>query len=216
MSTATFPDSAAANLALQTASPLEIIRWTNEAADGNMMISTNFRPYEAVLLHLAVQVNPTLPVLWVDHGYNTPQTYRCAEETIARLNLNVHLYIPRRTAAHRDTLNGGIPSIEDEVLHQQFTEEVKLEPFRRGLAELKPRVWLTALRRVQNPHRETMNIVARAGEGLLKVCPILDWTDADMQAYIDQHQLPNEFNYYDPTKVLEKRECGLHLDSAKL
>lgn len=216
MSTATFPDSAAANLALQTASPLEIIRWANEAADGNMMISTNFRPYEAVLLHLAVQVNPTLPVLWVDHGYNTPQTYRCAEETIARLNLNVHLYIPRRTAAHRDTLNGGIPSIEDEALHQQFTEEVKLEPFRRGLAELNPRVWLTALRRVQNPHRETMNIVARTGDGLLKVCPILDWTDADMQAYIDQHQLPNEFNYYDPTKVLEKRECGLHLDSAKL
>lgn len=197
-------------------SPADILLWGMEQSGGDMMISTNFRPYEAVLLHLAVQVCPNIPVLWVDHGYNTPHTYRCAEETIAKLKLNVHLFIPRRTAAHRDTLNGGIPSIDDEAAHTAFTEEVKLEPFRRGLAALKPKVWLTALRRVQNPHRETMNIVGQTGDGMIKLCPILDWTDADMQAYIDTHGLPNEFNYYDPTKVLEKRECGLHLDSAKL
>ncbi len=209
-------DPAKANAELADATPQEILHWAQSASSGNMMISTNFRPYEAVLLHLATQIQPDIPVLWVDHGYNTPHTYRCAEETIAKLNLNVHLYIPRRTAAHRDSLYGGIPTIEDEAAHNAFTEEVKLEPFRRGLATLKPKVWLTALRRVQNPHRETMNIVARTGDGILKVCPILDWTDEDMQAYTEKHSLPNEFNYYDPTKVLEKRECGLHLDSAKL
>ncbi len=203
-----------AKLARQSAA--EILQWGLEHSGGSMMISTNFRPFEAVLLHLAVQVQPDIPVLWVDHGYNTPQTYRCAEETIARLKLNVHLFIPRRTAAHRDTLNGGIPSIADEATHTAFTEEVKLEPFRRGLATLKPRVWLTALRRVQNPHREKMDIVGQTSDGMIKLCPILDWSDEDMQAYIDLHALPNEFNYYDPTKVLEKRECGLHLDSAKL
>jgi len=204
------------NAKLAGKSAREILQWGLEQSGGSMMISTNFRPYEAVLLHLAAQVQPDIPVLWVDHGYNTPQTYRCAEETIAKLKLNVHLFIPRRTAAHRDTMNGGIPSIEDEAAHAAFTEEVKLEPFRRGLATLKPRVWLTALRRVQNPHREKMEIVGQTGDGMIKLCPILDWTDGDMQKYIDQHGLPNEFNYYDPTKVLEKRECGLHLDSAKL
>lgn len=209
-------DPAKANAELAHASPEDILRWAQTASGGNMMISTNFRPYEAVLLHLATRIQPDIPVLWVDHGYNTPHTYRCAEQTIAKLNLNVHLYIPRRTAAHRDALYGGIPAIDDEAAHTAFTEEVKLEPFRRGLATLKPKVWLTALRRVQNPHRETMDIVSRTPDGLLKVCPILDWTDADMQAYTEQHALPNEFNYYDPTKVLEKRECGLHLDSAKL
>lgn len=209
-------DLTKANAELADASPQEILAWSQSASGGDMLISTNFRPYEAVLLHLATQIQPDIPVLWVDHGYNTPHTYRCAEETIAKLNLNVHLYIPRRTAAHRDTLFGGIPAIDDEAAHTAFTEEVKLEPFRRGLATLKPHVWLTALRRVQNPHRETMEVVARTGDGILKVCPILNWTDEDMQAYIDQHKLPNEFNYYDPTKVLEKRECGLHLDSAKL
>lgn len=209
-------DINAANSALSDKHPLEIIQWGLEQSEGRLMISTNFRPFEAVLLHMAVQVKPDLDVLWVDHGYNTPATYKCAEATIERLGLNVHLYIPKRTAAHRDTMNGGIPSIEVPEAHDAFTEEVKLEPFRRGLQELDPKVWLTALRKVQNPNRATMDIVDTTPEGLIKLSPVLDWTDEDMQAYIDEHQLPNETNYYDPTKVLESRECGLHLDSAKL
>lgn len=205
-----------ANAALEDASPADIIEWGQQISGGSIMISTNFRPYEAVLLHLAVQQIPDIPVLWVDHGYNTPSTYRCAEATIAKLKLNVKLYIPARTAAHRDTLLGGIPGLEDQAAHDLFTEEVKLEPFRRGMDELEPVVWLTALRRVQNPNRQTMPIVAKTPDGVIKLSPLLPWTDAQMQAYIDAHHLPNEFNYYDPTKVLESRECGLHLDSAKL
>jgi len=201
---------------LADAAPEEIIAGGVELAGERLMISTNFRPYEAVLLHLVVQQVPDIPVLWVDHGYNTPATYRCAEETIQRLGLNVKLYIPLRTAAHRDTLLGGIPTLDQPELHAQFTEEVKLEPFRRGLRELDPLGWFTALRKVQNPNRESIPVLSKTADGVLKICPILSWTDEDMQAYVDRYDLPNEFNYYDPTKVLESRECGLHLDSAKL
>jgi phosphoadenosine phosphosulfate reductase len=209
-------DLTEANAALEDASPAAILEWGNEISGGSIIISTNFRPFEAVLLHMAVQHIPDISVLWVDHGYNTPATYRCAEETIAKLKLNVHLYIPARTSAHRDTILGGIPSLENEELHDQFTEEVKLEPFRRGMDELNPTVWLTALRRVQNPNRETLPIVAETPDGVIKLSPVLSWTDEQMQAYIDEHDLPNETTYYDPTKVLESRECGLHLDSSKL
>lgn len=205
-----------ANAALEDASPEEIIQWGHESSAGSILISTNFRPYEAVLLHMAVQHIPDIPVLWVDHGYNTPATYRCAEATINKLDLNVHLYIPARTAAHRDTVLDGIPTLDDQETHDLFTEEVKLEPFRRGMRELKPSVWLTALRRVQNPNRETMKMVGRTPDGIIKLSPVLSWTDEQMQAYIDKHDLPNEFNYYDPTKVLENRECGLHLEASKL
>lgn len=204
------------NSRLGDASPDVIIQETASLAPGGVIISTNFRPFEAVLLHMAVQAIPDIPVLWVDHGYNTPGTYRCAEGTIEQLSLNVHLYVPRRTAAHRDTMFGGIPTLDQQDLHDQFTEEVKLEPFRRGMAELAPKAWLTALRRVQNPNRQTMDVFDLTGDGVLKVSPVLTWTNEQMQAYIDEHNLPNETNYYDPTKVLESRECGLHLDSAKL
>ena len=210
------PDLDHANRELENASPADIIRWGHETSGGRIVISTNFRPFEAVLLHMAVRQIPDIPVLWVDHGYNTPATYKCAETCIERLCLNIHLYIPRRTAAHRDTVLGGIPSLDDPDAHAAFTEEVKLEPFRRGMAELNPVVWLTALRRVQNPNRQRMDIASRTPDGVIKLSPLLTWTDEHMQAHIDEHDLPNETNYYDPTKVLENRECGLHLDSARL
>ena len=59
----------------------------------------------------------------------------------------------RRTAAHRDAVYGEIPSTDDEKGLKQFSAVMKLEPFQRGMKELAPTVWLTALRKVQNPNR---------------------------------------------------------------
>ncbi len=70
---------ARANDELRDQSPLEIVRWAVSQAGGRAIVSTNFRPYEAVVLHLATQVQPDIPVLWVDHGYNRPATYHHAE-----------------------------------------------------------------------------------------------------------------------------------------
>jgi phosphoadenosine phosphosulfate reductase len=36
------------------------------------------------------------------------------------------------------------------------------------------------------------------------------WSDADMEDYLKHHDLPNEWDYFDPAKADEKRECGLH------
>ena len=44
----------------------------------------------------------------------------------------------------------------------------------------------------------------------LKVSPLFYWSDADMEKYLAQHNLPNEWDYFDPAKADEKRECGLH------
>jgi phosphoadenosine phosphosulfate reductase len=42
------------------------------------------------------------------------------------------------------------------------------------------------------------------------VSPFYHWSDEKLDAYLEKHELPNEFKYFDPTKVLENRECGLH------
>ena len=57
-----------ANAGLRNKSPLGIVRWAIAQANGRAIVSTNFRPYEAVILHLCTQVQPDIPVLWVDHG----------------------------------------------------------------------------------------------------------------------------------------------------
>jgi len=204
-------DLARLNAGLRHASPLEIIRWAVGQACGRAIVSTNFRPYEAVVLHLAVQVQPDIPVLWVDHGYNRPATYQHAEELRNRLKLNLKAYLPRMTAAHRDAVHGPIPTVDDEEGLKRFSALMKLEPFQRGMRELAPTVWITALRQVQNPNRAGLDIVSPDQNfGALKVSPLFYQTDADLEAYLAQHRLPNEWDYFDPAKADEKRECGLH------
>ena len=199
------------NAELRAKSPQEVVRWALAQAGGHALVSTNFRPYEAAILHLAVQAQPDLPVLWVDHGYNRPATYRHAEQLRTRLGLNLKPYVPRLTAAHRDALYGPIPTTEDEAGLKKFSALMKLEPFQRGMRELAPTVWITALRQVQNANRAGLDIVSLDENfGALKVSPFFYFTDAELDAYLAQHQLPNEWDYFDPAKADEKRECGLH------
>jgi phosphoadenosine phosphosulfate reductase len=199
------------NARLRSQSPLDMVRWAIRESHGKAIVSTNFRPYEAVLLHLCVQVQPDIPVLWVDHGYNRPATYRHAEELRRRLQLNLKPYVPRMTAAHREAIHGPVPSTDQEEALKEFSAVMKLEPFQRGMRELAPTVWLTALRRVQNPNRTGLDIVTEdANFGSIKVSPLFYWTDTDLEAYLAEHQLPNEWDYFDPAKADEKRECGLH------
>ncbi|HVZ66430.1 MAG TPA: phosphoadenosine phosphosulfate reductase family protein [Lacunisphaera sp.] len=199
------------NAELRAQPPLDIIRWALARASGRAIVSTNFRPYEAVILHLAVTAQPDIPVLWVDHGYNRAATYRHAENLRARLKLNLKPYLPRLTPAHRDALHGPIPTLDDEAGLKLFSAQMKLEPFQRGMKELAPAVWITALRQSQNPNRAGLDIVTRdANFGALKVSPLFHWSDAQLEAYLAEHQLPNEWDYFDPAKADEKRECGLH------
>lgn len=201
------------NTRFRTASAAEIVAWAIAQANGRAIVSTNFRPYEAVLLHLATRAQPDIPVLWVDHGYNRPATYRHAEDLKARLGLNLKPYLPRLSAAHYDAVHGGVPEAtpENEDRLKAFSGVMKLEPFQRGMRELAPAVWLTALRKVQNPNRAGLDIVAQDDNfKTLKVSPLFHWTDAQMEEYLKQHGLPNEWDYYDPAKADEKRECGLH------
>jgi phosphoadenosine phosphosulfate reductase len=206
------PDPIArANAELRAKSPLEITRWALARAGGRAIVSTNFRPYEAVILHLATQVQPDIPVLWADHGYNRPATYQHAEQLRALLKLNLKAYVPKMTAAHRDAIHGPIPTPENEAALKEFSAVFKLEPFLRGMKELAPAIWLTALRKVQNPNRAGLDIVSEDPNfGTIKVSPVFYLADADLEAYLKQHHLPNEWDYFDPAKADEKRECGLH------
>ncbi len=202
-----------ANESLREQSPREVIEWAIGRAEGRAIVSTNFRPYEAVILHLATQVQPDIRVLWVDHGYNREATYRHAEELKAKLGLNIQAFVPKLTAAHYDAAHGGMPepTEENEEAIKAFSTVMKLEPFQRGMRELAPTVWLTALRKVQNPNRAELDIVSPDNNfNSLKVSPVFHWSDEQMEAYLAEHDLPNEWDYFDPAKADEKRECGLH------
>ena len=188
--------------------PEEIIQWAIDNAV-RPVVTTNFRPYESAILAAVTDVKEDIPVIWCDTGYNTINTYKHADELTQLLDLNIKLFVPQQTAAHRDAVMG-IPQIDDPR-HGEFTEQVKLEPFRRAMAHHQPDVWFTNLRKGQTAHRDTLNILSLSKDGILKVSPFFHWSDIQLDIYLQSRGLPNEHTYFDPTKVLENRECGLHV-----
>lgn len=174
------------------------------------IVTTNFRPFEAVILHMVAQVRPDVPVIWMDNGYNTEATYRFADAVTRQLELNLRTYLPLRSRAHREAVEGPTPALDDPR-HAAFTEEVKLEPFARALRETAPQVWFTALRATDSAVRAQMEPVSINPDGLIKVAPLLHWSSKDLYDYCEKHGLPNNFDYVDPTKGEAQRECGLHL-----
>ncbi|WP_158842063.1 phosphoadenosine phosphosulfate reductase domain-containing protein [Polaribacter sp. L3A8] len=196
------------NKDLKGKSPAEIISWAISFAK-NPVITTNFRPYEVAILKAVTDVQKDIKVIWCDTGYNTVQTYKHAEDIIEKLNLNIHLYTPKQTASHRNVVLG-VPSVEDPK-HVLFTEQVKLEPFSRAMKEHQPDVWFTNLRKGQTAFRNSIDIVSQSKDGVVKVSPFYNFTDEELDAYLVERNLPNEFTYFDPTKVESNRECGLHI-----
>lgn len=190
-----------------TKSPSEIISWVLSFAN-KPVVTTNFRPYEAAILHATSRELKDLVVIWCDTGYNTPNTYKHATELIETLQLNISLYTPKQTTAFRNVIMG-IPKIEDPM-HAVFSEQVKIEPFRRAMQEINPDVWFTNIRKGQTALRNKLDIFSFTKDGVLKVSPFYHWSDEQLDGYLKEYNLPNEFKYFDPTKALENRECGIH------
>ena len=197
------------NASLRNASPQDIVRWALDLGQ-KTIATTSMGRNAALMLHLVSEVDKSLPTIWVDTGYNLRDTYVVAERLIRDLEVNIHVYSPQMTSERRNAIMGGIPTIDEEERHQEFTRQVKLEPFDQALQDFAPQVWLTGIRQIETEHRKGLDIVSMDGRGIIKVAPVFYWSDDEIEAYMAQHELPTCRHYFDPTKVQDGRECGLH------
>ena len=192
--------------ALLNANTESVLNWLE--SQNSLLLSTSFSEHSSVLLKLVIERIPSIPVLWVDTGYNTESTYRYIEEIKQLLNLNLFVYHPVRSAKHRQAV--GEYKRNDEPGYASFSEEVKLEPFKRALRELAPAYWITGVRREETDYRRAMDVVSPGPANVVKIAPLLEWTEAQLNSYIDRHGLPSPMDYYDPTRENSHLECGLH------
>ncbi|MFT7130598.1 MAG: phosphoadenosine phosphosulfate reductase [Gammaproteobacteria bacterium] len=198
------------NRELRNQSPVEIVRWAMSLGKSTIA-TTSFAQNSAAMLKIITDADPSIPVVWIDSGYNVPDTYRVAEVIMDRLKPNMQIYIPQLTAERRNAILGGIPHPDDDPdVHQEFTRQVKLEPFQKALKDLAPEVWVSGIRREETDFRKTLDILSIDNRGILKVAPIFYWDEEQVLAYMDAYQLPSCRHYFDPTKVEDNRECGLH------
>ena len=223
------------NRDLEPRSAGERVRWALEEFRGHAALSTSFGAHAAVMLHLVTQTDPQIPVVFIDTGYMFPETYRFADELTQRLGLNLKIYNPVITAARQEALYGKLWEQGVEGL-ERYGKINKVEPMSRALRELGARVWMTGLRREHASTRGELPVVKRQ-KRVLKVHPIIDWTDRRIGEYLQQHDLPYhplwEQGYvsigdtHSTTRFADgmrpedtrfgglKRECGLHEQSGE-
>ena len=195
------------NKELKGKSPDQIIDWALKLTN-ERIVTTSFGIYSEVLLSTFFRKDKNIDVIWCDTGYNIQETYDHAINVINKYKLNVHTYVPLKSREYLD-VTLGLPEVTDPK-HEEFTEIVKLEPFRRALAEHKPKVWFTNIRVRQTELRSKKDILSYSKDGILKISPFYYWTDEDLDRYIEENKLNKNVNYFDVTKVLANRECGIH------
>src|ERR1700677_1405964 len=166
----------------------ERVHWGLERFGSEIILSTSFGAQSAVLLHMVTTQSPNIPVVMVDTRYLFPETYRFADQLAERLKLNLKVYRAAGSAAWLEARHGkmweqGIDGIE---LYNKIN---KVEPMQRALRELGAKGWITGLRRQQSKSRANLGVL-RLQDGVVKIHPIIDWTDKMIFDYLKKHNLP--------------------------
>lgn len=215
---------------LENATAGDRVRWAVENFGPSLVMSTSFGAQSAVMLHLVSTIAPQAPIIWVDTGYLFPETYAFAESLKERLDLNLHVYQARMTAARQEALYGKLWEQGKEGL-EKYNLMNKVEPMNRALVDFGARGWLAGLRREQAASRKHLEVVMNQGS-VTKIHPIIDWTDREIYQYLTNNNLPYhplwEEGYvsigdtHSTSRLMEgmsaedtrfggvKRECGMH------
>ncbi len=181
-------DLAAVNASLASASAEERIAWATGEFPGALVLSSSFGAQAAVMLSLVARVAPGIPVVLIDTGYLFPETYQFADQLTEKLALDLRVYRPAHSSAWLEARHGklweqGAPGLA------HYNRLVKVEPMQRALGQLGARAWLAGLRRTQSASRERLEVVGRQ-DGRIKIHPIIDWSDRQVHAYLQKHDLP--------------------------
>ncbi|GAA4052102.1 phosphoadenylyl-sulfate reductase [Parerythrobacter jejuensis] len=199
---------------------------------GNVTTVSSFGAESAVLLHLIAQVEPDLPVLFLETGKHFPETLAYRDELVKRFRLtNLINLVPEveELAAKDET---GLRWSYDP---DGCCEIRKVKPLAKALAGYDAS--FTGRKAFQSSTRANLprfEIDTSDAQGRLKINPLIDWDAERIQAYFEEHDLPRhplvEQGYpsigcspctskvapgEDPRsgrwKGWDKTECGIHV-----
>lgn len=148
-------------------------------------VSTSFQTQSLPLLHLISRHLSSAKVLFVDTGYHFPETLAFRNQVVEMLSLN--LRVVRADEGATSDLNSA-----REPLYRTnpdlCCELNKIQPVRAAMGEY--RAWISGIRRDQSAVRAQAREIEKTTEGITRIHPMLDWTQADIEAYIREHNLP--------------------------
>jgi phosphoadenosine phosphosulfate reductase len=163
------------NREFESAPAGKVIRWAVDTFGQSLVLAASFE--DIVLIDLATAMAPDIEVIFLDTEAHFPETLAFVEEIRARYDLNLTVTKPGPEAAAHPCGTA------------QCCQFRKVAPLRQAVQG--SRAWLTSLKRVDGPTRAEAPIVAwDEAFGLVKVNPLVTWTDDDIASYLADHDLP--------------------------
>ena len=165
--------------------PQEILKWTVDTFWPQVALSSSFQTQSMPLLHMASRVRRDILIFFLDTGYHFWDTLIFREQIASEWRLNVlDLYRDTRWDVFARQHTRTLPLEDPDLccfLH-------KVQPMQKALKDMQ--AWISGIRRDQTAVRAHAQILELQPDGLLKINPMLNWTAADVQRYVEENQLP--------------------------
>ena len=176
--------------ALEGSSPVEILRWAASRFAGKASFATSLGVEDQALTAMIAGSSLDIPIFTLDTGRRFPETYDLINATQDRFGVDITVYSPDTDQLEAMVNRHGVNLFRDSVeLRRECCRVRKIEPLRRALAGLD--AWICGLRREQAPTRTDLKAVEwDEGNGLVKICPLIDWTEEDAWSYVREHGVP--------------------------
>lgn len=171
--------------------PAEIIRIGLEAANGPVSLACSFSPEDVVIIDIAHQAGLNLGVFAIDTGRLNEETYEVADALRERYGIKIDWYFPKHEAVEKLEREKGLFSFRESLDNRHECCGIrKVEPLSRALKELSG--WVTGMRRQQGVTRTDLKAIEldELNGGILKINPLLEWTEEQVMAYTEEHHLP--------------------------
>jgi phosphoadenosine phosphosulfate reductase len=175
---------------LASVSAPEALRWAHETFGDGFVITMSM--VDGVLAHLAQSVAPGMQVVFLDTGYHFGETMGTRDAVASVYDVRVRTALPLLTVPEQDAQHGPELWRRDPGACCAIR---KVEPLNRSLAPYV--AWATGLRREDAATRADAGVVEwDAKRSMVKVNPIVAWTQQDLDAYVAEHAvLVNPLTY---------------------
>ena len=175
---------------LQGKPPEEILRWAAETYSPAIAMASSFGAEDVVLIDLLAGVTPSIGVFTLDTGRLHNETYLLMDRVRLRYGIAVESYFPEREAVEQLVREKGFFSFRESVDNRRECCAIrKVAPLGRALDGLQ--AWVTGLRRDQAVTRtETPAVEWDEMHGLVKVNPLVEWSNEQVWDYIRAHDVP--------------------------
>ena len=178
------------------ATPEEILRIGIEAAAGPVSLACSFSLEDVAIIDIAHKAGLNLGVFALDTGRLNEETYEVADALVERYRLKIDWYFPKHEDVEQLERAEGLFSFRESLEKRHDCCSIrKVEPLSRALKGLAG--WVTGMRREQSVTRGDLQAVEldALNGGILKINPLIDWNEDQLNSYTEEHRLPKNRLY---------------------